>query len=680
MTSTPTGTSSAIQTSDRLPWWRRALLTVAAVVVALAGTPAGQALAEPGPGYNLNPVYWGVTDLGQLIIDYRIRHPSVSGSRNVAVFELRRPDGTIEHYAAASVGTVPADQAIGWVDKWVNGKFAGTILMRNMGNKHSEQIVEATLGKDAALVIRGESELKPCQQPSNNCRANLQRTWFNQIREMNYNFDYYDILGSYLATNSKLKASTNNKAGVKALQDQIDWWVKMGRPRTPPFGSTVFAPPGSAPTNGNFVNTLAGIPGAQNGGIDFSALELRYLADAPPGGQQGIRFAFSAPPSSQPPRLDLGQAVTLQASDAFFVWLSLTPSTFWVNLNPDEPDRIVDAKLGTTDVGRVMLEADLQMKKTVAKLIHPDTAIGKQFWAGLDSGGTDNTCLSFRQWIVPAPATVREDQGSLYILDAPLSVMLESDYVAKGATAYTCPGQSEATKKHNEQLFRSLILPKIQEAVNHAPEYADLRRIYLSRVAAEWYRKRAANQHTMFTDLINQGDVKAWPARQKWTPKEVFDRYVKSYTDGEFKVTHQTQQGNIIYTHTYIYGGVDFGAVPYFGLGDAAFNSKYGGLPGTVTQSLQKPTADHNGAVWFGSSTEPRPIAAPADSSNADQLNAALTTIKFGLLLCLALIVVVVVVAVLIAVRVSRRRRTPVGAGPVYTRGLRPPTPPGPPR
>jgi hypothetical protein len=66
--------------------------------------------------------------------------------------------------------------------------------------------------------------------------------------------------------------------------------------------------------------------------------------------------------------------------DTFFTWLALPPQSFWVNLNPNQPDRIIDPQLARTDAGRVMLESDLLLKKTTVGLINPDTPLGDAFW------------------------------------------------------------------------------------------------------------------------------------------------------------------------------------------------------------------------------------------------------------------------------------------------------------
>lgn len=339
------------------------------------------------------------------------------------------------------------------------------------------------------------------------------------------------------------------------------------------------------------------------GGIDFSTLELRYLAeDSGPFADRGLRYAFTAVPAAGNKNLNAGRTAAVQTSDAFFVWLALSPDKFWVNLNPNEPNRIIDPQFGTTDAGRILLQADLQMKKTAARLIHPDTSLGQQFWQQFEKKNGSFSCLSFRQWIVPAPATIREDGDGIYIQDAPLHVKLESQSVQLGILA-SCPTFDQSTQAHNESVFRRLILPRIEQAVNKAPEYAELRRVYRSRVAAEWYRQRSTSQATTYRDLVNHGDISSWNARQDWSPRQVFNQYVNSTKKGEFRVVRKRREGNLIYTYTYIYGGVDFTTVSFNKLNSTDFQEKWGDLPQVVNTSMVSPLADHHGKIWLGGST-----------------------------------------------------------------------------
>jgi hypothetical protein len=340
------------------------------------------------------------------------------------------------------------------------------------------------------------------------------------------------------------------------------------------------------------------------GGIDFSTLDLRYIADSAQNGKPGLQYAFNAIPASNNKNIKAGQTAVMQVSDSFFVYLALSPDKFWVNLNPNEPDRVIDPLLATTDVGRIMLQADLQLKKSTARLIHPDTSLGHQYWQKLDWQDT-HTCFDNRVWIIPAAATIREEGNGIYIQDAPLGVKLESETISKTLSGKksACPKMNKSTMAHNESVFRELILPRIVQAVNTAPEYAELRRIYRGRIAAEWYRQRSQKHKTAYRALINGDDVSPWPAQQKWSPQQVFDQYVSSYSKGEFNVTNEWQEGSYFYTETYTYGGIDFSKIFFKKLNLLDFQKKWGDLPQVLNNSMTSPTADRHGKIWLAGST-----------------------------------------------------------------------------
>ncbi|MEU3872236.1 MULTISPECIES: hypothetical protein [Streptomyces] len=362
------------------------------------------------------------------------------------------------------------------------------------------------------------------------------------------------------------------------------------------------------PSRGSGLVKALAHPGSVPGGIDFSTLELRHLAD--PGGK-GLKYSFSAAPGGSGDGKDpaTGVKAARESSDAFFVWLSLPASTFWVNLNPNEPDRVVDSALGRTDVGRVLLQADLQLKKTTAKLIHPDGDLGRQFWEQISG-----RCMSFRTWIVPGRAGVHEKDGQLYILDAPLTVKAESQYFGGARGAASCEERDKGAEARNEAVFRRLVLPEIEKAVNHAPEYAALRRVYLSRVAAEWYRERSRSSATTYGSLVDRGDITRWVTRTDWKPKDTFDAYVRSFRDGEFHVERTTRDGDYITTRTYIFGGVDFANVT-LGKVDAAgaFRGQWTEMPRETALSAQTALAGAQDAhVWLGGDNTPPGAKGPA--------------------------------------------------------------------
>ncbi|MEV0650784.1 hypothetical protein AB0I28_36570 [Phytomonospora sp. NPDC050363] len=350
----------------------------------------------------------------------------------------------------------------------------------------------------------------------------------------------------------------------------------------------------------------------QLGGVDFSTLELRYVSDTYDGGVgAGVDYAYSVDAAEGVETAYGGRESAQLAADAFFTWLALPTDTFWVNLNPDEPDRIIDKEFGTTDAGRVLLEADLGMKKIVADFIHPDTETGAEYWERLRG---ETKCISMRQWIVPKTAVVKDGGDELFILDAPLEVKMEGEYLESKGVGGTagCSGQATADTEFNEDVYADMILPKVEKAVNTAPEFADLRRVYASRVAAEWYRLRSETKTTAYSDIIGSGDVSAWPARKDWDPKDVFDAYVESYENGEFNVERRTRQGDYIVTTTYIYGGVTFFDVPSRSVDEGRFAAEHPNLGTAVGESMLSPTVEDGAAeVWLGGRSTERPLWDP---------------------------------------------------------------------
>ncbi|WP_331447979.1 hypothetical protein [Streptomyces xanthochromogenes] len=270
------------------------------------------------------------------------------------------------------------------------------------------------------------------------------------------------------------------------------------------------------------------------GGVDFSSLELRYVGKPVKG--QGLNYSFSANKVDESSGLGYGGKERAELiSDSFFTWLALTPEKFWVNLNPDEPDRVMDKTFGTTDAGRVLLQADLEMKHDYAKDMDPRTGIGKQLFAKLAAENIPCT-HGVRNWIVPKPAEVREQDGGLYILDAPLKVnSVPQDFKTPQPNG-SCD-LTEAQHKRVQELMDTMIVPDIEKKVNTDAKYADLRTVYNARVAAEWIRQQDAKSPTDYHAIINSNKVTDWPLRGKnasWTPTQTYKDYVKSFTEGDY--------------------------------------------------------------------------------------------------------------------------------------------------
>ncbi|RZS32691.1 hypothetical protein EV193_11174 [Herbihabitans rhizosphaerae] len=358
-------------------------------------------------------------------------------------------------------------------------------------------------------------------------------------------------------------------------------------------------------TVGDGSQTKAMLARQNLGGVDFSSVELRYLSDRPSGDGRSVGLSYRA--GSLPlagEGMANGLAAMKESSDAFFVWLSLPPSAFTVNLNPDEPNRIVDEKLGQTDAGRILLEADLELKRTAGRLMMPDNPVGERFQARRSP-----QCFTLRQWIVPAPATVHANGDELYIANAPLAVKMEPSQVNTPMAGSSCPQAKAELTQRDEAAFTELILPLVEKTVNEAPEYAPLRRVYLSRVAAQWYRDRSLSTPTAYGNLIDSGTIDRWKLAGPWKPTDTFNAYVKSFTEGDIRVTRNGR--------SYVFGGVDFTKVPV----RQEVPANWAGLSKTIEQSRQDATVD-GGSVWLGTQeSAPTGGLAPGGVAAPEQLD-----------------------------------------------------------
>src|SRR5205823_2039737 len=105
-------------------------------------------------------------------------------------------------------------------------------------------------------------------------------------------------------------------------------------------------------------------------------LRLVYLSESDvkkPGAWHVHRFAsgLQGIRSNGTLKIRFHEASRLAAT-AFYTLLAIPDRDLWVNLHPGQPDRIVSASLGQTDVGRIMLEADFQLKRDAGSLMRSE--------------------------------------------------------------------------------------------------------------------------------------------------------------------------------------------------------------------------------------------------------------------------------------------------------------------
>lgn len=357
--------------------------------------------------------------------------------------------------------------------------------------------------------------------------------------------------------------------------------------------------------------------GDKTGGIDFSTLELRYLAE-PDGPTPVLAAVFRVSLADSGPVPAPADTFALPWQ-ALFTWLALSNRSFWVNLNPNEPDRIIDPELGKTDAGRIMLEADLQMKRDLGRLTHPQNSqVGKEFWSrvydhivpGLVASGRESIQIevpvTFRVWIVPGRVIVCTTARSIRVVEAGLNVMLESDYL--GGAPSAAPRSENQT--FAEGLLKSLVLPALVREVNHASQYAALRQVFFSRVVAEWYKQRP-RAGAIFQPIIGLGYADTWRSAAAWSARAIFDQYRQSLTNGEYslsEVGEVSRSGRqYSFERRYFTGGVDWTQVPMTAITPEQLCAATPDAEATLWQALFTSTCPGEHELWLGEI-----IAAPA--------------------------------------------------------------------
>ncbi|MDO8662759.1 MAG: hypothetical protein Q7K98_06030 [Candidatus Omnitrophota bacterium] len=299
----------------------------------------------------------------------------------------------------------------------------------------------------------------------------------------------------------------------------------------------------------------------------------------------------------------------------FFIGITLPDSKFWVNLRPDSEDQIIEPELAQTDLGKVLLEADLELKKDTARYTSPETPEGKEYWNKLykkaeELFGYENITIPTltRPWIVPGEIILRETSDSSFIYKSTLKVMLESDYLSSTNSTNESRGhfpsgllgnaQKESVpyaqyefkdsrlkvlNEYSTQLIKETIIPKLTKEVNTSKKYANLRQVFYSLILARWFKARyglsdngpgdtfrqsyqgvlkrkvspgsAQGTVPFYVSLINSGNLNGLTSKEPWSKATYFKAYQKSFTEGEYNLKEQvyTPTGQII--RSYFSGG-----------------------------------------------------------------------------------------------------------------------------
>jgi hypothetical protein len=331
----------------------------------------------------------------------------------------------------------------------------------------------------------------------------------------------------------------------------------------------------------------------QEGKVErFIPGQLTHISETVASVQEGTSFTFQYTLRTNP--AEPGQVVAdLATSESasliyFLTGLSLPNDSFWVNLNPEESERIATRSMCSTMVGRIMLEADLQMKKDFCKYENPcESEIGEKYWALLEEKreelvtecmriypeeiqSVDNVFFgaATRYWIVPDTITAYEDEDEIYVEEAALDIYSEpvfeySTYEIKFQPTSLSTECRKSLKKAAEEygqyameMEKNLILPLVVNEVNTGDQYAELRQAYLSLALAQWYKSHCkACLFSKFIDSADANYLKAWRGQDC---NDIWREYCDSFRNGEYYCEKTEERGTDRIRKIYRGGGINF--------------------------------------------------------------------------------------------------------------------------
>jgi len=310
----------------------------------------------------------------------------------------------------------------------------------------------------------------------------------------------------------------------------------------------------------------------------FRPLHLRYLEYNL--FENNFRLLIDKGSLKSPSQKEL-EDTSKQLLKYFFTGLSLPNDKFWVNLRPDSPDDIIDPLLAQTDIGKIFLEADLQLKKDTAQATNPQTPEGKLYWDRLykkaeELFGSENITIPTltRPWIVPDEIIIRETMDSVYsepgqgpsrsayIYKATLKVMLEQDYLKNDAVYNFQDPRLKKLNEYSSQLIRELIIPKLTQQINTSKKYASLRQVYYSLILAQWFKARNQGRKDPYSKMIDCQDLTGLTSKEYYSKESYFKQYQNSFKEGEYNLQEPVYTAFGQSIRSYFSGGVNLGNIP----------------------------------------------------------------------------------------------------------------------
>lgn len=256
----------------------------------------------------------------------------------------------------------------------------------------------------------------------------------------------------------------------------------------------------------------------------------------------------------------------------FLAGLTIPQQDLWVNLSPNEKDLISTASLGLTELGKDMLAQDYSLKQLSASLLFPESELGKQYWREVyrstyKTYGTVNLPIGTfnKVWITPGQAVIYQNKNTVYLHDARLKVLLEEDYLSLKQNSSIVPQSSMISSR----VMRDVVVPVIEEEVNHGDNFSRLRQIYNALILATWFKQnldqtisaKALNTNSALTAYVDQNKIEGVDVSDSDIKQKIYGQYLKSYKKGVYNYIKKEYDpfAKKPVSRKYFSGGFDFG-------------------------------------------------------------------------------------------------------------------------
>lgn len=262
-----------------------------------------------------------------------------------------------------------------------------------------------------------------------------------------------------------------------------------------------------------------------------------------------------------------------QLIEYFLASLTIPEEDLWVNLSPNEPDRIINTNLSQTQMGKDLLSQDYILKQLTASVTYPESPLGKQYWDSVYTkmqtilGTTNLPVDTFNKvWITPKYAKVYEHNNKAVIDQASLKVVIEADYKASQNNQPITNNSRYINQNNNglsklaQDTLKQIILPQIEKDVNSGANFAKLRQIYHSFILASWFKKKLKD--TAYQYYIDKNRTDGINLDDKTAKEKIYNLYLEAYQKGLYNyirkdanpINHKTL------SRRYYSGGVELSA------------------------------------------------------------------------------------------------------------------------